>query len=723
LKSDLKLFSTGKFDFRLNHLLIIAILVISFSISFLIRFQPAEFGYELNEFDPYFNFRATEFIVENGLVAYFDWHDDLSWHPIGRDVSATSQIMLHITTASMYQIFGGSSSLYDFAIIFPVVIGSLTTIVIFALVRVIGGTTAGLFSSLFFAISLPIIIRGNLGWLKSEPLGLFFGLLGAYLFLSAIKSDNKKHALMKIVGGGIIFAFGLSSWGGIQFFIIPLGLFFLALPFVRKDHQFLVWAIPVFTFTLLITTLSFERPGGSFVYGLGGFALIGPSAFLIACIIIQKISKEERKLRNGLYFLAGTIISGIVLLSANTNSAFIGLPSFRYLNAINPFLTTTNPLVDSVAEHATTTTAQSFIFLSIFMIFGGIGVWLILRNKSNQDTSSIKIENDMIIFALIIGLTGVYVSSAFVRLEVFASISVIILSSIGLTILTNKIFHSSMPSQKKFFKPTRTITKISFVAIIVILFILPTILPVNGNWINSAKAPFTILNGGTTFGIATNDWLDALEWIKTNTPKDAVIASWWDYGYWISTMGERTSLADNSTMYSKRIQNIAKMLLSEPDQAWKMLQGMDADYILIFISLQKIVTEPQDLYILGGGGDESKKQWFMRIAEEPLSQYLLSDGISGTDYFWNNTLLGKMTPYSLIGFAEADTNRVLTDYTPGSLGIYVKDIKYPENSDGPLRLAYSSTSFEDESTGPILGIFIYEINKDYNPDLITVKSN
>ncbi|MFQ5573580.1 MAG: STT3 domain-containing protein, partial [Nitrosopumilaceae archaeon] len=549
--SDLKLFSTGKFDFRLHHLLIIGILVISFSMSFLIRFQPAEFGYELHEFDPYFNFRATEFIVENGLIEYFNWHDDLSWHPIGRDISATSQVMLHITTASFYQIFGGSSSLYDFAIIFPVIIGSLTTVIIFALVRVIGGTTAGLFSSLFFAISLPIIIRGNLGWLKSEPLGLFFGLLGTYLFLSAIKSDNKKHALIKLVGGGIIIAFGLASWGGIQFFIIPLGLFFFALPFFRKDHRFLVWAIPVFTFSLLLTTLSFERPGGSFVFGLGGLALIGPTVFLIICIIIQKISKEEKKLRNGLYFLAGTIISSIVLISANSSFAFIGLPSFRYLNAINPFLTTTIPLVDSVAEHATTTTAQSFFFLSIFMIFAGIGAWLILRNRTKQDLSSLKIPNDMTVFALIIGLIGVYVSSAFVRLEVFASISVVILSSIGLAILTNEIFNPSKPSTKKFFNPPRSITKISFVIIIVILFILPTTLPANGNWISSAKVPATILNGGTTFPIATNDWLDALEWIKINTPKDAVIASWWDYGYWISTMAERKSLADNSTMDSE----------------------------------------------------------------------------------------------------------------------------------------------------------------------------
>jgi len=202
LISNLKLFSAGKFEFRLNHLLIIGILSISFSVSFLIRSQPAEFGFELHEFDPFFNYRATQFIVDNGLGAYFNWNDDLSWHPIGRNVSATSQVMLHITAATLYSFFVNSITLYEFTILFPAVIGSLTTIIIFALVRVIGGTTAGLFSSLLFSISLPIIIRGNIGWFKSEPLGLFFGLLGLYLFLSAIKSRNKKHSLVKLFGGG-----------------------------------------------------------------------------------------------------------------------------------------------------------------------------------------------------------------------------------------------------------------------------------------------------------------------------------------------------------------------------------------------------------------------------------------------------------------------------------------------------------------------------------------
>ena len=72
--------------------------------------------------------------------------------------------MLHTTAAISYQIFGGNSSLYDFTILFPAVIGSLTVIVIFGLVRLFAGTTAGLFASLLFAVSLPIILRGTVGW-------------------------------------------------------------------------------------------------------------------------------------------------------------------------------------------------------------------------------------------------------------------------------------------------------------------------------------------------------------------------------------------------------------------------------------------------------------------------------------------------------------------------------------------------------------------------------
>ncbi len=710
MNSNSSLISIGNFDLKLNHLLIIGILSLAFTVSFLLRVQPADFGFELNEFDPFFNYRATQYLVDNGIPAYFEWNDSLSWHPIGRDVSSNSQIILHLTAATTYWIFGGGLDLYDFTILFPVIFSSLSVIVIFALVRVIGGTTAGLFSAILFSVSIPLLIRSPLGWFKSEPLGIFFSLLFVYLLLSAINSHNKKIALVKLIGAGIFTVFSISAWGGNQFFIIPIGIFFLILPFLRNDHKFLLWAIPVYTIVTLSMSFGFERLGYNFIFGLGGMSLLIPTLFLISCIFIQNKSSKN-KTRNGLLFLLALLVLTPTILVINSDSNFLPLPSHRYLNAINPFLTTSDPLVDSVSEHATTTLAQSFLFHSVLMIFSGMGIWLIIKNIKNKNSSFIK--NDMVAFSLILGLVGVYVSSTFIRLEVFASISIIILASLGLTALTKEFFKNKPQSKK----PIRKLLQLPYIVGIVFLLVIPMVYPVGSEPSAISHMPPTILNGGSVYPISTNDWLDALDWIKNNTPKDAVVASWWDYGYWIQTMGERATLADNSTVYTNKIQNIAKMLLDNPDSAWNTLNEMQADYVLVFIAGEKLNLNTDDsLYTLKGGGDESKKQWFMRIAEYDLSKYLQSDGTSGTDYFWNETLLGKMTPFSLLGYVNPnDLNQQSLTYVPGMIAIYEKDIKFTSDGDEPLRLVYASSSFTEEKVGPMLGVFIYEINKDYKP--------
>jgi dolichyl-diphosphooligosaccharide--protein glycosyltransferase len=710
LISNVTLVSLGKFDLKLHHLLIIGVLSLSFSISFLVRSQAADYGWELNEFDPFFNYRATQYVVDNGINAYFEWNDDLSWYPHGRDVSQTSQVVLHVTAAVTYWIFGGGMELYDFTIIFPVVFGSLSTIVIFALVRVIGGTTAGLLSALFLSVSLPLIVRGTIGWFKSEPLGLFFGILTLYFLLSGINSKNRKVAIVKLIAAGITVPLSISAWGGSQFFIIPIGIFFLTLPFVRTDHKFIMWAIPLFTAIVFLVSLSFERVSSNFIFGLGGASLLIPTIFIIACIFIQNKSNENKKTRNGLLFLAAILITGAGILIINAESEFLPLPSYRYLNAINPFLTTSVPLVDSVAEHASTTISQSFLFHSILMIFAGLGIWLIIKNQKEKSSNFIK--NDMILFSLIFGLIGIYVSSAFVRLEVFASISLIILSSVGLSILVKNVLNNTESKKSK-----NLIIKSSFLVGLIILLVIPISFPEDSNWVTAAKSPPTILNGGSAYPVSTNDWTESMEWIKNNTPKDAVIASWWDYGYWISTLGERASIADNSTLSTHIIQNLAKMLLSSPDQAWKMLTDMQADYVVVFVSGQRLAVDNDDqaLYVLRGGGDESKKQWFIRIAEEPLPKYLESDGMSGTDYFWNETLLGKMFPFTPLAYVNFQTNQQSATYQPGFTPVYVKDIKYPSDSNGPLRLVHASPSFDAGKGQPMIGVFIYQVNKDFVP--------
>ena len=92
-------------------------------------------------------------------------------------------------------------------------------------------------------------------------------------------------------------------------------------------------------------------------------------------------------------------------------------------------------------------------------------------------------------FSLIFAISGIYVSSAFVRLELFASIGVIILGSIGLSILLQQVF--KLKSQKP--------TKLIFSFVIITLFLIPLILPEENSWLSWADFAPTILNGGNNY--------------------------------------------------------------------------------------------------------------------------------------------------------------------------------------------------------------------------------
>jgi dolichyl-diphosphooligosaccharide--protein glycosyltransferase len=303
--------------------------------------------------------------------------------------------------------------------------------------------------------------------------------------------------------------------------------------------------------------MSFEKTGIAFASSLSGFFLIGCTAFLVAASLFKKISGKAQ-LRNSLVILGGAVIAGLVIIS----SGMINFPAFRYLNAANPFLITTEMLTDSVSEHQSTSAELSFLFFSILMVFAGIGAWLIFQNRINR---SVEIKKEMAAFALILGLLGVYFSSAFIRLEVFGGISLIVLASIGASILISKIL-------KKHQNQTKAITKISFLAVIVVLLTIPMVYPESTNWARyMSGTPPTILNGGTHFLVSTNDWSDAMHWLNVKTPKDSVVVAWWDYGYWISTLGERKSVSDNATLLDWQIKKTASMFFSPPDDAWKIL--------------------------------------------------------------------------------------------------------------------------------------------------------
>jgi len=48
--------------------------------------------------------------------------------------------------------------------------------------------------------------------------------------------------------------------------------------------------------------------------------------------------------------------------------------------------------------------------------------------------------------------------------------------------------------------------------------------------------------------VYSQQWQYAMAWVRENTPTNAVFAHWWDYGYWVQTMGERATVLDGGNV-------------------------------------------------------------------------------------------------------------------------------------------------------------------------------
>jgi dolichyl-diphosphooligosaccharide--protein glycosyltransferase len=245
----------------------------------------------------------------------------------------------------------------------------------------------------------------------------------------------------------------------------------------------------------------------------------------------------------------------------------------------------------------------------------------------------------------------------------------------------------------------------------------------------AADVPTAIANGGSVFRVQTEDWSQAMQWISANTEEDAVIAAWWDYGYWITTLGERSTIADNATINSTRIEAIAKMFIGDQEAGAQIARDLDVDYVLVYVVAQKTLTGTAGdesgaevpLFTLGQGGEESKKHWIMRIAGYDETRYIESDGFSAKSTFWQSTLLGKLMPYEPLNYVlfspEGSIVNVNESYQQGFVQLYSKNVKYPAGDPSlPFNLVYSSSSYE-EAADIVTGIHIYKVNRDYVPSL------
>jgi len=122
---------------------------------------------------------------------------------------------------------------------------------------------------------------------------------------------------------------------------------------------------------------------------------------------------------------------------------------------------------------------------------------------------------------------------------------------------------------------------------------------------NAYSSPSIVLAANAGSGkVIFDDFREAYYWLSQNTPEDARVMSWWDYGYQITAMANRTVLVDNNTWNNSHIAQVGKAMASREDQAYQIMRELDVDYVLVIFGG----------YIGYSSDDINKFLWMVRIA-------------------------------------------------------------------------------------------------------------
>ncbi|MBS7628482.1 hypothetical protein KEJ23_00640, partial [Candidatus Bathyarchaeota archaeon] len=154
----------------LNIVCILAVVIVAATL----RSMPLRWGFYLSEFDPYMQYFITEYIVKNGFTSFFSWHDTTTWYPWGRNIALTSYPGLAFTTAVLYRFLhsiGVEVSLMNLCIVFPIILGTATCLMLYIFSKELWGRGVGLFSALFLAFSSSHIFRTAAGFYDDETIG------------------------------------------------------------------------------------------------------------------------------------------------------------------------------------------------------------------------------------------------------------------------------------------------------------------------------------------------------------------------------------------------------------------------------------------------------------------------------------------------------------------------------------------------------------------------
>jgi dolichyl-diphosphooligosaccharide--protein glycosyltransferase len=359
---------------------------------------------------------------------------------------------------------------------------------------------------------------------------------------------------------------------------------------------------------------------------------------------------EERQTALLIGGLVLALILGVFMLEA------LGIAnpiSGKFLRVINPTQSSSNPLSQSVAEHKRSVWASFYGTFGLTFSLAVLGAYFAINNL-----------NDRRLYGALFFVTAVYFTGSMTRLSLILSIPVSLMAAFGLT----ELLAPFVARTKRKTATGRRRKKIVWqgiskeLSIIFVLFILIAILPTIWSTAKSSNRPTSMASSSVPalFGDGyPQDWLQALNWMKDNLADDAVVVSWWDYGYWIEAIGGQTTLADGATSNRSQIGYIGRIMMLNQSESLPMLEAYDATHIVVFATFNPNNPENQWPF-----GDNVKWSWMVQIGGLPLTDYVNTTNGQVTSKFEESTLsrLMSLNPDTAFELAFASQFRFVLVY-------------------------------------------------------------
>lgn len=567
-------------------LLKMTILVFCMVLSFSTRlFSVLRFESVIHEFDPYFNYRTTRYLAEKGFYNFHNWFDDRAWYPLGRIIGGTIYPGLMVTSAVLYRVmnmFNLTIDVRNVCVFLAPLFSSLTTIVTYHLTKEVKDTGAGLVAAAMIAIVPGYISRSVAGSYDNEGIAIFCMLLTYTLWIKSVKTGSVFWAALC----ALAYFYMVSSWGGYVFLINLIPMHTLALMVTgRFSHRIYVVYTTVYCLgTILSMQISFVgfQPvqSSEHMAALGVFGLCQVYAFVE--YVRSRLSQQyfEILFRSALLVTGATLtVVGAVLSATGKVSPWTG----RFYSLLDPSYAKNNiPIIASVSEHQPTTWSSFYFDLQMHVFMFPVGMYYCFSKLTDAN-----------IFVILYGVTSLYFSGVMVRLMLVLAPVMCILSGIGISAILNTymrnldIVRTENKKTKKGDQSDQSYpirNEIATALILLMTFFLITY-TFHCTWVTSEaySSPSIVLSARAGDGgrIIFDDFREAYYWLRHNTEEDAKVMSWWDYGYQITAMANRTILVDNNTWNNTHISRVGQAMASTEDKAYEIMRELDVNYVLV----------------------------------------------------------------------------------------------------------------------------------------------